>query len=114
MSTLLTELERIEARAEKATKGPWFFRENSLNVCGKDGHTFIKVLNDREADARFVVLARTDIPRLCAVVRKLVEQRNDYLDELGCERGYLIDDKQRHREACDAEAAALLAGRGEG
>ncbi len=104
MNAKLTEiLASIEARANAATPGPWSTYDNSFDagvvnglrpakegeysysgsgicydtmICGgepSEGHF-------EGPDADFVAASRTDIPKLLAVVKKLMEQRNKWAD----------------------------------
>lgn len=87
---ILPELDKIEARAEKATPGPW---EPSVVERVDPGYCHVRrgagpahfdywergsqgkyVSSEPEAktDADFIAHARTDIPRLIAVVRKAI------------------------------------------
>jgi hypothetical protein len=69
------ELQAIEARADAATPGPWHLAtaccdddENFSNV--EAGHTDI-ASDVPNADAVFIVAARTDVPALVKEVRRL-------------------------------------------
>jgi len=74
-----TDLDEIEARADKATKGPW---EQSVGVYydpdGDDdcwfgrGPTIIPMSRaEADADASFIAASRTDVPALAKEVRRL-------------------------------------------
>ena len=75
----------IEARAQKATPGPWvYFGEPDDNVfwgeirsAAEDGSfahiTDTPELDERDNDMEFIAHARQDIPALCATVRALRE-----------------------------------------
>lgn len=79
------ELTVIEARAAKATKGPWvYFGEPENNVfwgeirsAAEDGHfdhiTDTPELDERDNDMEFIAHAREDVPTLCCAVRELVK-----------------------------------------
>ena len=103
-------LLEIKERAEKATPGPWEWRDrydfrehiehqkqgldaecenieagrirlepNVLSEWAENaGDSGVQVNKD---DARFIESARTDIPRLLAVIEKLREQRNEWANE---------------------------------
>lgn len=63
-------LQEIKARADAATPGPWELYDNAGGVEVNDGNgTYFSVGND--ADAEFIVHARTDIPTLVAEVERL-------------------------------------------
>jgi hypothetical protein len=100
---LTAALAAIKERAEKATPGPWWFDESDLAWRLHGVHAIIppvmegfpgQVLNHQilkapktgtpyaeywpnEADAAFIVAARTDVPRLLAVVGKVLEAHRD-------------------------------------
>lgn len=86
------ELEAIEARANAATEGPWVIgrevRGSGDNTIGLDsgishgallpvlpvastGFPFIEGPEQCEANARFIAVARSDVPALIAEVRRL-------------------------------------------
>lgn len=72
------DVDAIEARADAATAGPW--KEWATNddpsvVYFEDGAAFhiarFTGWNNHYPDRAFVANARTDVPRLCAEVRRL-------------------------------------------
>lgn len=97
------ELNEIEARASKATPGPWHdagfgyvvkrgpaaIAEDAEDPCHPD-ITCVAVMNDWEGhphaldDAKFVVAAREDVPALVAEVRSL-RAEVEVLRGVGCE-----------------------------
>jgi hypothetical protein len=73
------DLDRIEARAEAATPGPWFAKENDLiggwcvmpvDDVPSNGVYEVADFAHREA-AEFIAAARTEVPALVAWVRAL-------------------------------------------
>jgi hypothetical protein len=86
------DLDAIEARAEAATKGPWDVFEHYCGSCtvaqmrscdklicvNAHEHGLKPYLSDA-ANAVFIAAARTDVPALCAEVRRL-QERVDELD----------------------------------
>lgn len=77
-------LAEIEARAEKATEGPWRAVHRGVGRSAEDdgdGFLGLEVLGppddcqrgqfSRSADARFIAASRTDVPDLVAEVRRL-------------------------------------------
>lgn len=96
---LTAELAAIKARADAATRGPWWFDEDDEVFRLHGVHAIIppvmdgfpeQVLNHQilkapkqgtpyaeywpgEADAAFIVAARADVPRLLAAVDALIE-----------------------------------------
>lgn len=83
-------LDEIEARANKATAGPWYALDGaaegfdgSWDVAGPDGCGIAgmtatapaaTILRDRRANAEFVAAARTDVPDLVDEVRRLAAE----------------------------------------
>ena len=79
------ELDEIEARANAATKGPWFVgqavpglesvsRPDRRNIyCGDCSDVTSAAANIRIEDAEFIAHARSDVPKLLAEVRRLQE-----------------------------------------
>jgi hypothetical protein len=66
------QLKEIEERAARATPGPW---DGRIGVGGCD---YIVKAETRQ-DATFIASARTDIPALCAEVRRLQAEQADFL-----------------------------------
>ena len=65
----LEELKAIEERAAKAAEGPWTWskaNDGRANVWAPDGVGLVP-----EDDADFIAHARTDVPALCAEIRRL-------------------------------------------
>ena len=73
---ILRRLEEIEARAEKATPGPWhreyddLTEEELIEPTGYSGYG--KGAANVYADGDFIAACREDTPWLCQVVRQLV------------------------------------------
>lgn len=67
------ELEQIEARAEDAERGPWTVDLPCFISIHGPGDSMIAELHNDFSDrnAIFIANARTDIPALCAEVRRL-------------------------------------------
>lgn len=89
MSEHLTdaELDEIEARAEKATEGPWvaecgssnspcidFVLTENIDPRLDDRASIAETYTDEAENADFIASARTDVPRLVAEVRRLRAQ----------------------------------------
>jgi len=72
------QLKEIEARAAKATKGPWDVPKlddgGRANIVGSKGRAVFMTLchgsTDCEDNAAFIAAARTDVPALVAVLRE--------------------------------------------
>lgn len=138
-------VERAERRAKKATKGPWIVwkghaevyqgpaKENELysmrghgqKICECDDFDHSKTQAKR--DASFVARARTDVPALCAAVRRLDEDVDRLTVMLRAWREYdsarfeydrLADDPEKDLQAAKVrvesayEALAQLGGFG--
>lgn len=123
--TILDEaaVSEIEARAAKATIGPWvYFGEPDDNVfwgeirSAADEGGFAHVadtpeLDERGDDFEFIAHAREDIPALCRTVKHLRE-RVQLLDSRWCECGHTKDKHgffSDHDECyeCDQESPDL-------
>jgi len=80
------ELNRIEARANAASKGPWNIKTNRHRettgeawgwIAGPREHwTWSNKYNHSKADADFIAHSREDIPALIAEVRQLKAERD--------------------------------------
>lgn len=78
-------IEEAEARAAKATPGPWFDAryqddEHGPHIEDSDEHTVaICAIGrpERDANAKFIEAARTDIPALCSAVREQDKRARD-------------------------------------
>lgn len=97
----MTFLDEIEARANKATPGPWKYDKNFGVKCdypsrrdpewtdyiAKIKHNWIAQPMDfpfvgKELDnGDFIANSRTDIPKLCEALRKAVEMAEFYCSE---------------------------------
>jgi hypothetical protein len=74
----MTWLDEIEARANAATVGPWAvdwdYREDGADQIDGGSLTIAFMATpagDHAMDAVFIAAARTDVPRLCATLRKV-------------------------------------------
>jgi len=77
------ELREIEARAAEATLGPWRAEFGSEVKSGKDVIAYIRPRVGGWADTLFMAAARSDIPALCAEVRRLQKVIDGALKMLG-------------------------------
>jgi hypothetical protein len=86
------DLDRIEARAEAATPGPWFAKENDLiggwcvmpvDDVPSNGVHEVADFAHREA-AEFIAAARSDVPALVARVRALEAEVRMLKDREAC------------------------------
>ena len=77
-----SEIDEIEARAEKATPGPWYRVEGMLKhyIYSENRDLYFSLQELHQEDGRewptvetaeFIITARTDVPALCATVREL-------------------------------------------
>lgn len=130
------QLAEIEARAAKATPGPWvaageeyidelpdgLWLEPSVQVQAEAGKTrtlaTIHVGTGVDEDADFIAHAREDIPELIAHIRKLeverltADEREVVLDALGLKIDALESDALAGRseeDVCTEEAQEVLA-----
>lgn len=111
MTKSLTELlAEIKSRAENATPGPMVHLRHmgviqsiQDDIKGLRPHVFVQDKNLREEDAEFITHARTDVPKLLAVIEKLIGQRNE---------GGIAGDAYTDGElaALDTELAKILDG----
>lgn len=62
------DLNAIQARADKATKGPWNADDGSYNVYDAEAYMVCADLADGDT-SEFIAHARTDVPALLALVR---------------------------------------------
>ncbi len=83
-----SELAAIEARAEKATKGPWapsamldMGWPDLFDILPETNQRFPLMVRAEMHDAQFVAAARSDVPRLVAEVRALREHVQELRDE---------------------------------
>lgn len=108
---LISLLAAIEARAQKATPGPWLnaFPHSGVvveEIIGNE-QTYNSILEpglhiQNHHDLEFVAHCRTDIGCLLAALKKCREQRERYIDGQHHNLGYNSTDD-------DAELAAILA-----
>lgn len=75
------ELAVIKERAEKATPGPWYSDYASRPYVMAEHTPVADVATD--ADADFIVHARTDVPALVAEVERLQGEEDHLQDALG-------------------------------
>ena len=98
---ILKRLEEIEARAAKATPGPWkwVLDDDPINFCAEElvdpeGKPVIGVdeylIDISPDDAEFITHAREDVPWLCQVVRKLLENENKHEQYVKSARGMWV------------------------
>jgi hypothetical protein len=125
MKTLNETLEEIEKRADAATEGPWrcipgdSYCAFPAVVTGDKSKQFI--FEDHEGhdpgecprkcdggyapkddDATFIAASRTDIPKLLAMLRLAIEQRNEFIHR------YDDDSYTEEVKSCDAALLACL------
>jgi hypothetical protein len=106
----MINLDRIERRANAATKGPWGFSygdrryiaDPSTDIVGEvappySGQTMcvFAVASANQGDSEFIASARTDVPALIARVRELEAE----LDELWTRYKKLDEEDDNLREA---------------
>ena len=75
----MNRLDKIEARANAATEGPWFPNRYSddWEVCGElddNGNPALVASEAVETDAEFIAHARTDVPALVAALYEVLDQ----------------------------------------
>ena len=90
----MNRLDKIEARADAATKGPWVcvlngdesevtYANAPITWDDHGGEVFT------EGDAEFIAHARTDVPALVAALKKVLELHQPVTDGMGfTEDGY--------------------------
>ena len=89
MKEILQWLGEIEARAAKATPGPWAYGEAETEqwVEADDGLVVYReyytkpdpaVYKQTKRDFEFIALVREDVERLCQVVRQLIERLENW------------------------------------
>ena len=86
MTKLETYLKEVSERAEAATPGPWVAYANMpFNVDlqkprpSLSKHDAVKPTYWHPHDALFVLHARTDIPTLLKIIKRMKIQRNRYI-----------------------------------
>lgn len=95
------ELDAIEARADKATEGPWDVH-TWYRVMDGDDEIVIAVKKDTEATTEDLALldsSRTDVPKLVKEVRRLRKALEWYCNSELPVAEVLIDAGHRAREA---------------
>lgn len=107
-------LDEIQARADAATEGPWeaatseaTMNDRSEYRIGLPSRPQVFRASMRSADAAFIAAARTDLPRLVAALRAVLEVHRgaQYLGEPG-DAGCPHDDDydgDRHFESADGD-----------
>jgi hypothetical protein len=127
---LTAELAAIKERAGKATAGPWWFDEDDqvfrLHGVYKIIPSFMEGIPDQilnhqilkapktgtpyaeywpnEADAAFIVAARTDVPRMAAAVERALELHGSvpwYASAMDCEHPEPPEDSAAHDDWYD-------------
>jgi len=119
---ILKRLKELEARAAKATPGPWKLQTHVVEPQGSSQvircDDRIDFWNDEScANAKFIANAREDVPWLCQTIRRLVAQNaamREALEEIvrtepdekpdGTVLGHLVHDAY---EMCEIANAAL-------
>lgn len=120
MKNLDDMLKEIEARANAATEGPWEYEHKYFSTQKSYAHrikkdhfpigfemtsTSNKVLPTDVANFEFIANARTDVPKLLAMLRLAIEQRDT---------AYTCSwDKDLGSMIADDDLALLAVGRGE-
>jgi hypothetical protein len=118
----MVNLDRIERRANAATKGPWGFScgdrryiaDPSTDIVGEvaplySGQTIcvFAVASASQGDAEFIASARTDVPALIARVRELEAQRDHERALLECAPWATYSEGETLLRAQAAEAQQL-------
>lgn len=127
-TSISIDLEAIEARAAKATAGPWLRRDWFMEQ-GREVGIFVSRSDDpatatsiaetmvddpedgthgilaAERDAAFIAASRTDIPALCAEVRKLRTELNPATDQPDTQKGVLTSSEALSRRRALVTAA---------
>ena len=87
----LKQLQKIKDRAQKATPGPWICTQ--LNLCSVNPPLNLIHAHDKlgwsgeyefrnEEDAKFIALAREDVPALVAEVERLLEENAKFANSI--------------------------------
>lgn len=92
--TLEQFLAGVEGRANEATNGPWSHQGHGEVRADLDAEFTKNIADcgfnspDSENDGEFIAHSRTDIPRLIAMLRKAIKQRdslhNEYCQKDDC------------------------------
>lgn len=77
------QLSEIEARAKKATPGPWLSAMLCIEIDDGRGSSFVR---NHYADGHFACSARSDVPALCAALREAWRERGEARHERDVER----------------------------
>ena len=98
----MNRLDKIEARANAATEGPWNVFVGRID---HPGRSLVAVAYDvaREEDAEFIAHARTDMPDMAAALRAVLEIHQDG----GESQGYLDDGHYGDIPHCCTECGSL-------
>jgi len=132
LKEILWRLEEIEARAAKATPGPWEVKSGhvesddrcALVGAGKPIAHFYRRITPggtflHRRDCEFAASAREDVPWLCRVMRELIAQNAAMREPLEwlasieeCGNGFVVGDpiNKEHVKHC-SECQAILAAR---
>ncbi len=112
MKTFEACLQVIRERLDKATPGPWKFRDTTAKQNGealgpieRENGRPLHGMNFVEHDGEFIAHSRTDIARLLAVIEKLREQRKDLHKAISVNGVLIVDEAE---EFCNAELARIL------
>ena len=112
-------LKEIEARAEKATAGPWEKCEGweqtdpgYFIATEAGGIVFATDEEPTEFDAEFIAHAREDVPALIVEVERLRKVERKYLTPTEADYNLIVDLAEMHSEICSLrEALAFYADR---
>lgn len=81
---LTAKLQEIKDRADEATEGPWKAIKSPVDIeriyIWAGDLTEIARIEGTTDNTEFIASSRTDIPRLLAVIEKLIEQRDEWLN----------------------------------
>lgn len=108
MKTLNELLSEIEKRASEATELEFYAHSGLKNGALDSPEVDFLISSDSEnisADNAFYNHARTDVPALLAVIRKLIEQRDEFARE-----AYYGDQFDSAMMPYNSELAQILAG----
>ena len=103
----MNRLDKIEARANAATEGPWEadWRFTGWDISGNDddGLTELIASDAYGEDAEFIAHARADVPDMAAALRAVLAIHQDG----GESQGYLDDGSYRDLPNCCTECGSL-------
>ena len=114
---IIDRLDQIKGRADMATDGPWvaeYSKEQGNCVIPHDAHSTreavaVTRLFHQQADAEFIAAARTDVPRMEAALRAVLDHLSQWQVPDPCEgpRDQWCPDCLRNDEIRQAIAGAL-------